>query len=435
MDTFILEAGDLNMGSVNDMLKEISIPKLVKVRQVFDKTCLADVGDATRRELQRAAIEERIRPGMSIAITAGSRGIDNLAVIIREIASFIKEKGAFPFVIPAMGSHGGSTAPGQAAVLREYHVTEDYIGCPVRATMETTQIGTMKDDGAPILIDRYAAAADGIVVVNRIKPHTAFRGLYESGLMKMMTIGLGKQAGAEVCHRAGILNLGKNVERFAFGILENANILFGVGTVENAFDKTAVIKVLTKEEIPVEEPKLLARAKALIGKIKFDQVDVLVVDEIGKNISGEGMDPNIAGRWIVPTIKGGIDAKIVAVLDLTAETLGNSVGLGMADVCSKRAMEKVNTDNTYPNSLTSTVTSLCKIPMYFDNHAYTIKAAIKMAWAVKPENVTLIRIKNTLELEYIYISENLMPAARQVLGLEIVSQPQSVVFDENGDLF
>jgi hypothetical protein len=423
------------LGSVNDMLKGIPIPKLVKVRQVFDKTCLADVAGVTRNELQRTAIEQRIRPGMSIAITAGSRGVDNIAAIIKEIASLIKEKGAFPFVIPAMGSHGGSTAEGQTAILREYNVTEDNIGCPIKATMETTQIGTMKDDGAPILIDRYAAVADGIVVVNRIKPHTAFRGTYESGLMKMMTIGLGKQAGAEVCHRAGILNLGKNVERFAFGILENANILFGVGTIENAFDKTVIVKALTKEEIPAEEPKLLAKAKSLMGRIKFDQVDVLVVDEIGKNISGEGMDPNIAGRWIVPNVKGGIESKIVAVLDLTDETLGNSVGLGMADVCSRRAMEKVITDNTYPNSLTSTVTSLCKIPMYFDNHAYTIKAAIKMAWAVKPENVTLIRIKNTMELENIYISENLMKSALQDPTLEIVSKPQHVSFDENGDLF
>ncbi len=423
------------MGSVNDMLKGVPIPKLVKVRKAFDNSYLSDIPGTVRTELNRDEIARRIKPGMSIAITAGSRGVNNIDVVIREIASFIKEKGAFPFIIPAMGSHGGSTAEGQLAILQEYKINEKSIGCPVRATMETTIIGEMKDDGAPILIDRYAAEADGIVVVNRIKPHTAFRNTYESGLMKMMTIGLGKQAGAEVCHRAGIMNLGKNVERFAFGILENANILFGVGTVENAFDKTAIVKVLTKEEIPVEEPKLLAKAKTMIGCIKFDQVDVLVVDEIGKNISGEGMDPNIVGRWIVPNIKGGIDAKMVAVLDLTDETLGNSVGLGMADVCSRCAMEKVNTDSTYPNSLTSTVTSLCKIPMYFDNHSYTIKAAVKMTWGVAPEEVTMIRIKNTLELEYIYISENLTESAMQDSTLEIVSEPQELIFNENGDLF
>ncbi len=423
------------MGSVNDMLREIPIPKLVKVRQTFDKACLSDVASTVQNELRRDAISRLVKPGMSIAITAGSRGVNNIDVIIREIASFLKEKGAYPFIIPAMGSHGGSTAQGQTAILREYHITGESMGCPVRATMETVKIGEMDDSGEPILIDRYAAEADGIVVVNRIKAHTAFRSTYESGLMKMMTIGLGKQAGAEVCHRAGIMDLGKNVERFAFGILKNARILFGMGSVENAFDKTAIVKALTKEEIPIEEPNLLAQAKSMMSRIKFDKVDVLVVDEIGKNISGEGMDPNIAGRWIVPNIKGGIETKMVAVLDLTDETLGNSVGLGMADVCSKRAMRKVDTDNTYPNSLTSTVSSLCKIPMYFDNHSYTIKAAVKMVWGTPPPAVTMIRIKNTLELEYIYISDNLVELARQDPTLEIVSEPQELVFNENGDLF
>jgi hypothetical protein len=253
--------------------------------------------------------------------------------------------------------------------------------------------------------------------------------------MKMITIGLGKQSGAEVCHREGILCLGPNVERFAFGILAHANILFGVGTVENAFDKSKLVKALTKEEIPQEEPALLEIAKKSIGRILLDSADVLIVDEIGKNISGEGMDPNIAGRWIVPTIKGGLESKMVAVLDLTKETLGNSVGLGMADVCSKRAIEKVNTDNTYPNSLTSTVSSLCKTPMYFDNHEYTIKAAIKMVWNTPPEAVTIIRIRNTLELASIMVSENLIKRVEKTTRMKVVSKPFSLAFDGNGDLF
>jgi len=291
------------------------------------------------------------------------------------------------------------------------------------------------ETGEPILIDRYAADADGIVIVNRIKPHTAFRATYESGLMKMMTIGLGKQAGAEVCHREGILRLGPNVERFAFGILKHANILFGVGSVENAFDKAVTVRALTKEEIPEREPELLAEARSWMGRILLDRADVLIVDEIGKNISGEGMDPNIAGRWIVPNIRGGMETKIVGVLDLSRETLGNSVGLGMADVCSRRAVEKIDTDNTYPNSLTSTVTCLCKIPMYFDNHEYTVKAAIKMAWAVPPEKVTIVRIKNTLTLEEIMVSENLTERVQGIPGMKIVSEPFALPFNEDGDLF
>jgi hypothetical protein len=422
------------MGSVNDLLKNVPIPKFVQVRQSFDKTCIKDIVSAVRTELGRPEISSLLKPGMSIAVTSGSRGVNRIDEITRTIADFLKEKGTKPFIIPAMGSHGGSTAEGQKAVLAEYNITEKTMGCPIRSTMETAEIGRL-ETGESILIDRYAAEADGIVVVNRIKPHTAFRGKYESGLMKMLTIGLGKQAGAEVCHREGILMLGPNVEKFAFGILAHAKVLFGVGAVENAFDKSMLIKALTKEEIPLEEPRLLELAKKSIGRVLLDSADVLVVDEIGKNISGEGMDPNIAGRWIVPTVKGGINSKMAAVLDLTKETLGNSVGLGMADVCSKRAMEKVNTDNTYPNSLTSTVTSLCKIPMYFDNHEYTIKAAIKMVWGVPPQAVTIVRIKNTLELESIMVSENLIDQVRQTQGMEVISEPFTLVFNRNGDLF
>jgi len=422
------------MGSVNDLLEQIPIPRMVRIRQSFDKTKLEHIESKVLQELSRVEIANTVHAGMSIAVTAGSRGIDNIALILGAVVSYLKSRGAKPFIIPAMGSHGGSTSEGQKAILTEYGITEESMGCPVRATMDTVRIGTLPDTGEPILIDRFSAEADGIVVVNRIKPHTAFRATYESGLMKMMTIGLGKQAGAEVCHREGILRLGTNVERFAFGILAHARILFGVGIVENAYDKTAIIKALTAREIPVKEPELLAQAKALMGRILIDEADVLVVDEIGKNISGEGMDPNIAGRWIVPTVQGGIKTKMVAVLDLSDETLGNSVGLGMADVCTKKAMGKVDTDATYPNSLTSTVTSLCKIPMYFDNDRYTIKAAVKMVWGKKPKDVTLVRIRNTMEIDEILVSENLAASIGNHPHLTIISAPQELAFDTEGDL-
>ncbi|MDY4488257.1 MAG: lactate racemase domain-containing protein [Candidatus Limivicinus sp.] len=422
------------MSSVNDLLKGIPIPRMVPVRQNFDREKLVDVAAEVRKELDRDEVKAKIRPGMSIAITAGSRGIDNLALVIRELVAFLKEQGAEPFVIPAMGSHGGSTAEGQKAVITEYGVTEDYVGCPVRATMETKEIGRL-DDGRPILINRLAAEADGIISLNRIKAHTAFRGRYESGVMKMLTIGLGCQAGAEVCHRQGILHLGPNVEKFAFGILANANVILGVGLIENAYDETVKIRVMTKEQIPEEEPLLLDYAKSKMARILFDRVDVMIVDYIGKNISGEGMDPNIAGRWIVPTIKGGIDATRIGILDLTDETLGNFVGLGMADTCSKRVIEKISTENTYPNSLTSTVTELCKLPMYFDNHMRTIQATIKMVPAKSPEEITMIRINSTLAMDTIWISENMLDQARSIPGIEILGEPEYMQFDENGNLF
>ena len=422
------------MGSVNEMLKDIPIPRMVRVREKFNGTAIGDVAEAVRKELNRAEVIEKILPGMTIALTAGSRGVANIALVIRETVSFLKEHGAKPFVIPAMGSHGGSTAEGQLAIIHEYGVTEEYVGCPVIATMDTVKIGEL-EDGRPIMINRLAAEADAIISINRIKAHTAFHGKYESGVMKMLTIGLGCQFGAQVCHRQGIMHLGPNVEKFAFGILKNANVILGIGLVENAFDQTEIVRVMTKEQIPIEEPILLEKAKSLMAKILFPSVDVLVVDYIGKNISGEGMDPNVSGRWIVPNIQGGIDAQRIAVLDITDETLGNVVGLGMADTCSKRVIDKMDRDQTYPNSLTSTVTCLCRIPMYFDTQKLTIQAAIKMTAGVEPEDVTMIRIRDTLSLGEIWISENLIPKAKENPMIEIIGEPEYMDFDENGNLF
>lgn len=422
------------MGSVNNMLAGVPIPRMVRIRQKFDRTRLADVAAAVREELEREEVIARIRPGMRIGITAGSRGVANVALVIRETVSFLRKYGAEPFVFPAMGSHGGAVAEGQLAIVHEYGVTEKYVGCPVVATMDTVCIGYL-DDGRPIHINKLAAEADGIIALNRIKAHTAFHGRYESGVMKMLTIGLGAQLGAQICHRQGIMHLGPNVEKFAFGILEHAKILLGIGLVENAYDETVIVRVMTGEQIPREEPALLEIAKAKMSRILFDAVDVLVVDYIGKNISGEGMDPNISGRWIVPNIVGGIDAQRIGVLDITGETMGNVVGLGMADVCSKRVVEKMDRDTTYPNSLTSTVTSLCRIPMYFDNQKLTIQAAIKMSAGVEPEDITMIRIAHTLALDEIWISENLLPEARRHPDIEVLSDPRPLVFNERGDLF
>lgn len=422
------------MGSVSELLRDIPLPRMTPVRQHFDREKLADIPGALRKELERDEVISRIRPGMRIAITAGSRGIANLSLIIRETVAFLKEQGAQPFVIPAMGSHGGATAEGQKAIIAGYGVTEEKIGCPVLATMEVVKIGSLPD-GRPLLINRLAAEADGIISLNRIKAHTAFRGRFESGVMKMLVIGLGCQAGAEMCHRQGIEHLGPNVEKFALGIWEHAKVLLGIGVIENAYDETAKIRVMTREQIPLEEPSLLMEAKAKMARLLFDKVDVLIVDYIGKDISGEGMDPNIAGRWIAPGIRGGIDAKRIGILDLTEETLGNFVGLGMADVCSRRVIDKISTENTYPNSLTSTVTSLCKLPMFFEGHRQTIQAAIKMTPAKAPEDVTVIRIRSTLDMDTIWISENLLAEAAAIPGLQILGKPERLAFDEKGDLF
>lgn len=422
------------MGNVNDMLRSVPLPRMARVRQSFEASKLDDPAAEVRRAFGREAISQCVKPGMTVAITVGSRGVANVAVITRELVRLLQERGAKPFVIPAMGSHGGSSAEGQRNIVLEYGCTEAFLGCPVRATMDVTQIGTL-EDGKPIYIDRYAAEADGIIPVNRIKAHTAFHRAYESGVMKMMAIGLGKQKGAETVHRDGIMQLGPNVEKMAFGVLKHAKILLGVGLIENAYDETSEIHLMTPEEIPLKEPALLLKAKANMSRLLIDKVDVLIVDYIGKNISGEGMDPNVAGRYIVPNLTGGVEAFNIGVLDLTSETLGNFVGLGMADVCAKRVIDKCSLDNTYPNSLTSTVTCLCKLPMYFDTHKLTLQAAVKMTPGKAPEDVTMIRIRDTLSLSEIQISENLLPLARTIPGLTVLSQPEAMTFDANDDLF
>jgi hypothetical protein len=422
------------MSNVKRLLTEVPIPRMVDIRQSFDQEKLDDISGCFLKELDRNDIIHQIYPGMTIAITAGSRGIANLAEIIKVLVNFLQNLGACPFVVAAMGSHGGSSAEGQKAILSEFGITETYLGCPVVSTKNVKQIGVL-DDGRAIFINRLAAEADGIIPLNRIKAHTAFCGRFESGVMKMMTIGLGNQKGAETCHRQGIPRLGENVEKFAFGILSHARILFGVGIVENAFDQTLKIKVMSKEEIPRIEPKLLALAKSKMAHIFFDSVNVLIVDQIGKNISGEGMDPNITGRFIVPGIEGGISADRIGVLSLTKESLGNFVGLGMADVCSKGAFDRCDFDITYPNSLTSTVTCLCRIPMVFTNHQLTIQAAIKMVPDCDPSHITMIRIHDTLSLHAIQISENLLPLAKKNPKIEIMSDPKELVFNTNGNLF
>lgn len=432
----IWHTGDMEgkMGVVSDLLKDIEIPKMAKVRQIFPRERIEDIPSAVRKELLRQEIINIIKPGMHIAITGGSRGVANIAVILREAAAFVKEKGAHPFIIPAMGSHGGASAAGQVEILHSYGITEEFCGCPVRATMETTQIG-FTGEQHPVFIDKYAAEADGIIVVNRVKPHTCFRGPYESGLMKMITIGLGKQKGADVCHEAGFKHMAKLVPLFANVILANSNILFGLATLENAFDETCKVVALTKEEIPQKEPELLLEAKALMPRILFDETDVLIVDKIGKNFSGDGMDPNITGSFCTPYASGGIKSQRIVVLDLSDETHGNAVGMGMADFSTKRLFEKADLEKSYPNGLTSTVVMNIKVPVLLKNDREAIQAAIKTCNEIDKKNAAIVRIPNSLHIEYIHISEALYEKAKTLSGIEILEEPKSMVFDEQGNLW
>ena len=410
------------------------LPKMVTVRQLLDHSHIdpADLPELVRTELE--PMRGRIRPRMSVAITCGSRGVCNIAVITRAIVDFVKSCGGQPFVFPAMGSHGGATAEGQREILRGYGVTEETMDCPIRATMEVVQVGET-EEGMPVFVDRYAYEADGIILCGRVKAHTAFRGPYESGILKMSVIGLGKQHGAEHVHQDGFSDLGRLLPMIARVVFDKTNILGAVAVAENAFDQTCIVEGLLKEEIFEKEPDILRRSKERLCRIFFDNIDVLVVDRLGKDISGDGMDPNITGRFAVPYMESEKKVQHIAVLDLTEETHGNCNGLGLADVTTRRLVEKIDVDCTYPNVVTSTVLCTPKIPLFAHSDRACIQIALKTCNYIDRENPRIVHIKDTMRLEEIEISQAMLEEARANEHIQILGEPHDWPFDEEGNLW
>jgi len=421
------------VGVVSELVKGIPIPRMVKVSQKFDDPRLADVEGELRAQLRQEHIQAMIKPGMTIAVAVGSRGVNRIADIVRVVVEELKALQAEPFIVPSMGSHGGASAEGQKEVLRHLGITEDSVGAPIRSSMEVNQIASL-ENGLPVYVDRFACQADGIVVINRVKPHTAFRGPIESGLMKMLAIGLGKQKGAEACHQLGFKHMAEFVPTMAKVIMDKLPVLFGVATVENAFDQVMKLKVIPASEIEGEEKELLKIAKANMPKLWFDQIDVLVIDEIGKNISGDGFDPNVVGRYPTPYAYGGPDVTKIVVLDLTDETEGNANGIGTADFTTRYCVDKIDYEKIYANGLTSTVVAPTKIPTTLENDREAIQAAIKTCNILDFTKVRLVRIKNTLQLAEIEVSEPMIPEVESNPNLNILSAPYDWEFDANGNL-
>lgn len=420
------------MSAVSDILKSIYLPRMVRVRQTFDNTVVQDVPGEIWGQLGNG-FPHGIHKGMRIAITCGSRGIANLPVIMQAIVDFCKEQGAEPFLIPAMGSHGGATAEGQRAVLTALGVTEETCGCPIYSSMET-QVIAQTPEGYPVQIEKNAAQADGIIVVNRIKPHPVFVAPYESGLMKMMTIGLGKQKQAEYVHQMGFDQFHRLIPLFGNAILDHANILFGLAIIENAYDQTNRIVALTPDGIRKEEPGLLLDAKAKMPRLLPGSADVLVVDRMGKDISGDGMDPNITGRFCqYYTGKPNFTAKRVVVLDLTDATHGNFIGIEAADVTTQRVLDKADTDETYPNSLTSCGNQ--HMPMHMKNDKAAIQCAVKISTGIDLNNLRIIRIPDTLHVIDIMVSESMLPELAGRSDIQVVSEPEEWPFDAAGNLW
>lgn len=418
------------MTIINELLSDVKIPRTVKIKQKFNAPEIADVPKAVREAIEKANVLERIKPGDKVAISVGSRGVADLHILVKETADAVKKAGGYPVIVPAMGSHGGASADGQKEVLEQLNVTEETTGAPIISSMEVVEVGRL-ENGLPIYTDKNAYEADKVIVINRIKPHTAFRGPIESGLMKMITIGLGKQKGAEAAHAYSFKYMAEHVVQMAKVVLEKVPIIFGLGTLENAYDRPAKIVAIPAEEIEKQEPSLLLEAKSLMPKIMFDPIDVLVVDEIGKDISGDGMDPNITGRYATPYASGGPKVTRIAVLGLTKKTHGNANGIGMADMSTKKVMDEMMLEKGYANALTSTVTDVIKLPMILENEELAVKAAIKTCNAFDLSKARVVRIKNTLEIQEIWISESMLKEAEQNENIEILSETFEMNFSAN----
>ena len=425
-------------GIVSQLLANVPIPKMFRAKQIFPRPFISpeNIPEIIGEELSKKRISEQIKPGMNIAITAGSRGVANVALITKTIVDFVKSKGAKPFVVPAMGSHGGATAEGQKDILASYNITEETMGCPIKSSMETVLLGT-SEYGKPVYLDKNAYDSDGIIVSCRVKPHNAFRGAYESGICKMMVVGLGKQRGAESVHSDGLGNMARNLPANAKVILAKAPILLALAVIENAYDETARFAAVHKEDILAEEPGLLKEAASKMPKIRVEKGDVLIVDEIGKNFSGNGVDPNIAGTFSTQYASGGVEVQRTCFLNLTACSYGNALGTGLANVITKKIFDNMDLQKIYPNCMTSTVLKPAEIPLIMATDKEAIQACIRTLNGVDKNNIKVIRIENTSHIGDIMLSEAYYAdvMAGKYEGVEAkAGVPELLEFDQDDNL-
>jgi len=409
---------------IEELLREVELPNVALIEQrVEGPPALADI-----RESVREALESVDLPSGSVAIGVGSRGVSRISEVVAALVEALKKAGAEPFIVPAMGSHGASTAEGQADVLRHFGVSEERMGCPVRATMETVEIGATPA-GVPVYMDRNAYEADAVIVVNRIKPHTAFRGTVESGPTKMLAIGLGKQRGAYSIHSQGWEKIHRTIPDAARVAVETGKVAFGLATIENADEEPCQIVAIPAEKLEEAEAPLLEEAKKNLARLPFDQLDVLIVDEIGKNVSGDGADPNVTGRYPTTAASGGPAVERMVYLDLTEETGGNANGLGMADVVTERLASKMERSATYLNALTSTTPAPVKTPMVMPTDRMAVAAALTMCAGVTSSEARLVRIQNTIKLRRMWVSEALLRDVEKDERLRVVEDAVPIRFD------
>ena len=414
----------------------MNLPAMARIKQHFDTHSIQDIPAAVRAELAKMNLRNTIAPGDSVAITGGSRGIANIAVILAELVSEFKKIDARPFIVPTMGSHGGATAEGQIKILEHYGITEEAMGAPIKSSMEVVKIGTTPD-GVPVQVDKNASQANHIVVVNRVKPHTDFIGEIESGLMKMMAIGLGKQKSADHYHnvfiRLGYYHVLTSVAR---EVIKQCPIVFGLAIVENQKDETEIIRAIPARDIEGTERELLVTAKDLLPRIPFDPIDLLIVDQMGEDISGAGMDQNVIARTVMRFHQVPSSPKItrIFVRDFTPGSDGNATGLGNADFTTKRLVDKIDRRASYMNAITSSCPEAVRIPIYYESDREVLETALNTIGDTEPEKARIVHILNTLKLEEMRISEAMLSEAKRMEKVNIMGSPQQMAFDAQGNL-
>ena len=413
-----------------------TLPRWTRVRQRLDATDVGDVAAAVAAEFARPGVADTIRPGQRVALTAGSRGIDKLDQVLRAAVDEVRRLGADPFIVAAMGSHGGATAAGQRELLAHYEVTEAAMGCPIRSDMDTVELGEV-EGGVPVWFDRNAYAADATIPIGRVKPHTDFHGPVESGLMKMLAIGLGKQKGAEFFHAQGFAEFHHLIPAVARFTLGRVNIPFGLALVENGYGRLSLVEAVPAARIWEREQALLRLARERLGRLPGERIDVLILDYIGKDISGAGADPNVINRDfngllaaselpLTPTIQR------LVIRDLTPDTEGNATGMGLGDVMLRRAVDKIDRVATYMNVITSKSPMSGRTPLTADTDREALTIAIATCLKTEPETARIARIRDTKHVEELWVSEPLLPEILAAGRVELLDEPRPIAFDAAG---
>jgi len=419
-----------NNSNIKKNGNERMFPLIRCVQQNIKTPSIADVGSELNGKLDEFGLKNSVKPNDTVAITAGSRGINHLDTILKALVDYLKELKTSPFIIPAMGSHGGGTVEGQLQILNDYGITEENMGCPIKASMDVVEIGE-SEFGYPVYLDKYAASADKIIVVNKIKSHSKFLGDVESGLCKMSLIGLGKHKGAKLYHRLiDHYSWPRVIKSLLKVILKNVPIICGIAIIQNINNEPAQLHVLHPDEFLTKEPELLRSYKDLTEHLPFKEIDLLIVDEMGKNIFGTGMDTNITGR------KEGSNMQVrwLFVRDLTEESHGNAQGVGLADFTTKKLVDKIDYTKTYTNALTAFRTDSPKIPVYFQNDKEVLNTIFDLAGVEDPSTFRIIWIKNTLGLRKIIVSEYYFDQIEARDNLSFIGDEEPIEFDSAGFL-